>query len=477
MSDAPGKSGQRWPIRHVAMSASHELYDTPAAALEATVHDRLVRRLEIHNQHRMGRSWCPYAVESTRLNRSIDGGIDDIKFLYPVLDNIPVLVFPLLNFARAGARLCLYGSPEICRVAELVRDYLLEIGWLRDRDDLQLMVEDRSRISFFHSFQQSTKPFALGADDAIVWSAADLVLAYDVWPWLLEKNIDDNDLIVNMIARQLIFAPGEDEFLRLEYFDSLIPQDRSHAQEVRQPDILVFTGRGRDGLINLAEIRGKSEAALLNIFLKNTWRGLFGSKAKSMLHAIHYGIKRKRYSLSPGEGITQKHASDFASVFFNVPTAVKAGSADPFIVKDADGFEEVFGYYRTLLQGVVDAATTKEEGYARLSAYYPHAQHLFQLSRRLQPLWSEIALWRRWPEFICDKTSTYNTRLSEAFKGAGVEADGKPIPEYFSADGSFRFHPSPSHSNIPKSLDFLVNTYLPRYQSGRRWHARLLSRC
>jgi hypothetical protein len=463
----------RGPVRCVAMTASHELFASPAAALEETVRDRLVRRLEIRSQHALGRRWCPYAVESTRLNRSIDGDIDDLKFMYPVLDNIPVVVLPLLNFARAGVRICLYAPPEVCRVAGVVRDYLLEIGWIRERDDLLLVEEDKTQISYFNSFKRSTDPLGCGPDDAVAWTAGDLVLAYDIWPWLLERDIDAHDLVVNMIARELIFTPGVEEFVRLEYFDSLVPAGGTVAREVRQPDMLVFTGRGRDGLASLGRIRGRPEAALLGIFLKMTWRGLLGRKAGSVLRAIHYGIKRRRYTLVPGRGIAQRHASAFASVFFGVPTIVKAESADPFIVKDADGFEEVFGYYRTLLQGVVDAAATREAGYAKLAAFYPHAEQLLALSRRLQPLWSEIPLWRRWPELIRDKTSTCNARLRAAFEAAGVADAEQPVADYFGADGSFQAHPPPLHCDIAGSLEFLSGTYRPRYERGRQHYGAL----
>ncbi|WP_231747171.1 hypothetical protein [Burkholderia sp. BDU5] len=469
MSDSTISKKRRWPARNVAIAASHELFSSPEEALRETIRDRLQRRIEILTQHRLGRKWCPYAIESTRLNRSIESGVDDVKFLYPVLDNIPVVVLPLLNFARAGIRICLYAPPEVCRVAEVVRDYVAQIGWIRDTCDLITVQEDKSRISFFDSFKRSTAPLiAADADDAIVWTAADLVLAYDVWPWLLERDIHDHDIVVNMIARELIFPPGTNEFLRLEYFDSLLPVGQTRSREVRQPDMLVFTQRGRDGLANLDRIRGRPEAELLGIFLKTSWRGLLSRKAGSVLRAIHYGIKRKQYSLRPGDGISQTHASAFASVFFGVDTLVKGECADPLIVKDADGFEEIFGYYRTLLQGVVEAATTKEEGYRKLEAYYPHAEHLFRLSSRLAPLWSEIPLWRRWPEFICDKTSTYNTRLKMAFKEAGVDDSTMPIPEYFTREGEFIFHPPPRHSSIPGSLAFLAEVYRPRYEQGRR---------
>lgn len=467
MSNSTIAGKNRWPARNVAIAASHELFPSPEAALQETIRDRLQRRIEILTQHKLGRTWCPYAVESTRLNRSIESGIDDIKFLYPVVDNIPVVVLPLLNFARAGVRMCLYAPPEVCRVASVVRDYLVEIGWLRDPQDLITVQEDKSRISFFDSFKRSTEPLMADAEDAIVWTAADLVFAYDIWPWLLERDIDEYDLIINMIARELIFPPGTSEPLRLEYFDSLLPTGQAHPREVRQPDMLVFTRRGRDGLGNLDRIRGRPEAELLRIFLETSWQGLLSRKAGSVLRAIHYGIKRKRYSLAPGEGIAQTHASAFASVFFGVRTMVKGESADPFIVKDADGFEEVFGYYRTLLQGIVDTGTTKEEGYRKLEAYYPHAEHLFRLSSRLAPLWSEIPLWRRWPEFIRDKTATYNTRLKTAFKEAGVDDSAQPIPDYFTSEGAFVFHPAPRHSDIPGSLAFLSGIYRPRYESGR----------
>lgn len=473
MSAAPGPDRRRRPVGHIAISAGHELFASREAALEATVADRLQRRIEIRTQHALGRSWCPYAVESTRINRSIEGGVDDIKFLYPVLDNIPVIVPTLLNFAYAGLPLCLYGSPEICRVAEIVRDYLLEIGWLRDRGDLLTVTEDTHRNGFFDSFRRSTGPLLTRPDDVALWSAGDLVLAYDIWPWLLDRDIDDHDLVVNMIARRLICAPGTPEFVRLEFFDSLRHDGEATAREARQPDMLLFTGRGRDGLAGLERIRGRPEAALFAILLKATWRGLLGAKAGSMLHAIGYGIRRRRYSLRPGRGLAQRHAGAFASVFFGVPTRVKADSGDPFIVKDADGFEEIFGYYRTLLQRVVDSGTTREDGYAKLADYYPHACHLFRLSERLAPLWSEIPLWRQWTEFIRDKTATYNVRLGRAFAEAGVADSAAPVPEYFSADGSFRFHPAPSHSDIAASLGFLAGPYRDRYERGREtWTSR-----
>ncbi len=456
------------PVRSVAITASHELFSSAEAALDEAVRLRLERRIEMRRQAQESPTWSPYAVENTRLVRSIEGGVDDLKFLYPVLDNLPLLVFPLLHYAATGARLCFYGSPEACRVVEVVRAYLLEIGWLRAADELLTVEEDRERISFFHSFLRSTDPFAAGPDDGILWTAADLVLAYDVWPWLLDRSIEEHHLLINMIARDRIFPEGETEFLRLNYFDRLCPAGQEHALAVKQPDVIVFTGEGRRGLERLNRIRGQSEGALLGIFLRATWRGLLSPKALSVLKAVQYGIRRKRYTLRDGEGLSQRDASRFASVFFGVPTHVKTEIADPFILKDGDGFEDVFGYYRALLQRVVDAAPSKEAGYAQLAEVHPYAEQLWQLSQRLQPLWEELPLWRRWPEFINDKIATYNQRLQREFEAAGVDDDQPPLPSYFAADGSFRPQPSLPHADVDGSLDYLRRVYRPRFEQGRQ---------
>lgn len=468
------------PVRSVAITASHELFGSAEAALDDTVRLRLERRIEMRRQAAESPTWSPYAVENTRLVRSIEGGVDDLKFLYPVLDNLPLLVFPLLHYAATGTRLCFYGSPEACRVVEVVRAYLLEIGWLRDADELLTVEEDRERISFFHSFLRGTEPFDAGPDDGILWTAADLVLAYDVWPWLLDRSIEEHHLLINMIARERIFPEGEPEFLRLNYFDRLCPagqsSDQSRALAVKQPDVLVFTGEGRRGLERLNHIRGQSEGALLGIFVRVTWRGLLSPRALSVLKAVRYGIRRKRYTLRDGEGLSQRDASRFASVFFGVPTLVKTEIADPFILKDGDGFEDIFGYYRALLQRVVDAAPTKESGYAKLAEVYPYAEQLWQLSQRLQPLWSELPLWRRWPEFINDKIATYNRRLQREFEAAGVDDDKPPLPSYFAADGTFRPQPSLPHADVEGSLDYLRRVYRPRFEQGRQRYCEALGR-
>lgn len=469
------------PVRFVAITASHELLPSAEAALDEAVRLRLERRLELRRQADENPTWSPYAVENTRLVRSIEGGVDDLKFLYPVLDNLPLLVFPLLHYAAAGAavgargqghedgvRLCFYGPPEACRVVEVVRDYLLEIGWLREAEQLLTIEEDRDRISFSHSFLRSSEPFDAGADDAIVWTAADLVLAYNVWPWFLDRAIEEDHLLINMIARDRIFPEGEPEFLRLNYFDRLRPEGCAEALAVKQPDVIVFTGEGRRGLERLNRIRGQSEGALLGIFLRATWRGLFSPNALSVLKAMRYGIHRKRYTLKPGEGLSERDGSRFASVFFGVPTKVQAKIADPFILKDGDGFEDVFGYYRALLQRVVDSAPSREEGYAKLARVHPYAEQLWQLSERLRPLWDELPLWRRWPEFINDKIATYNRRLQREFAAAGVDDGTLPLPTYFDADGRFLPQPSLPHADIDGSLDYLRRVYRPGFEQARR---------
>jgi hypothetical protein len=88
------------PVKHVAISASHEIYPSMAAAVKAMVGVRVANLRQRERQaRRSGRSRRQRLVETTPMLRSIDGGVDDQKFLYPVLDNLPLILFPLLSYA------------------------------------------------------------------------------------------------------------------------------------------------------------------------------------------------------------------------------------------------------------------------------------------------------------------------------------------------------------------------------------------
>lgn len=468
--EAPWPGGER-AARHVAISASHEIFPSAEAALACVVEKRLVMHQRMRDQRRGLTLRCPVRIAATRLERSIEGGVDDLKFLYPLLDNIPAIAFPILHFASCGVQVSVYGPPEVGRVVEVMRDYLVEVKLLAGPEQLLFIPEDRGHVSFFQSVRRAAEPLGASGGDAVVWSAGDIVLAYDVFPWLGERDIRQHDLILNVGARQRVFPDGTPELFLGNYYETLITRGHeARALDVKDPNLLVFTREGLGGLVRLDDLRSaKDSSAYMGVFLRAALRALLGSKGRSCLGTLRYGLKRRRGTLRPCDGLREDHASDFASVFFGVRARLKADTVDPFVLRDCDNFEDLFGFYRGLLQGIVDEGSTREEGYRRLARFHPHAGHLLALSDRLRPLWNELPLWRHWPGFIRDKLATYNRRLTEALRDAGLHDGTPPLPEYFAADGSFQQAPAPG-DDLPGTRAFLRDVYLPRFQRGLAAH-------
>src|SRR5262249_11602806 len=138
--------------------------------------------------------------------------------------NLPMVVFPVLHFTLAGAQVCVYGSEEVGRVIAVVRDYLVEHQLIADPDDLLFAPEDRQRISFAQSLRAAAAPLGAGPDDAIVWSAGDVVLGYDVVPWLAERDLAARgaDLVLHAGARQRVFPDGAPALFIGNYYETMI---------------------------------------------------------------------------------------------------------------------------------------------------------------------------------------------------------------------------------------------------------------
>ncbi|RKH01674.1 hypothetical protein D7V97_28835 [Corallococcus sp. CA053C] len=472
------RQGAPRPARHVAISASHELFPSRDAALACVVEKRVVAHQRMRAQQQGLTLRSPVRLAATRMERTVEGGVDDLKFLYPVLDTLPVIAFPILHFATCGVQVSVYGSAEVGRVVEVMRDYLLEARILDAPGQLLFVPEDRARLSFFHSVRSAAEPLGAREGDALVWCAGDIVLAYDVFPWLMEPDVGPHELVLNVGAKQRVFPDGTPELFSGNYYETLITRDgpgAPTAYDVKDPNLLVFTREGLRGLSRLDDLRGaKDSSVYMDVFLRTAWRALASSRALSCLGTLRYGLKRRRGTLRPGEGLRQDHASDFASAFFDVRARLKADTVDPFVLKDCDNFEDLFGFYRGLLQGIVDEGATREEGYRKLAAFHPHAEHLLALSERLRPLWNELPLWRHWPELIRDRISTCNRRLTEALRAAGFQEGTPLVPEYFAADGSFQQAPAPG-DDLPGTRAFLRDVYLPRFQQGRAAFATALA--
>ncbi|GHG62130.1 hypothetical protein [Comamonas sp. JC664] len=464
----PRISASGSPARHVAISASHELFPSEDAALACIVEKRVVAHRRMRNQQQGRTLRAPVRIAATRMERTLQGGVDDLKFLYPLLDNIPAIAFPILHFATCGVQVSVYGPPEVGQVVDVLRDYLLSAKVLSSPASLLYVPEDRRNLSFFHSVRGAADALGTRDTEAMVWSAGDIVLAYDVFPWLMEPELGPHDLVLNVGARQRVFPEGQPELFIGNYYETLIPRDGDpRALDVKDPNLLGFTRAGLRGLSRLDDLRGaKDSSVYMDVFLRTAWRALASARAAACLSTLHYGLRRKRGALPPGKGLREDHASDFASAFFGVRARLKATTVDPFVLKDCDNLEDLFGFYRGLLQGIVDEGSTREDGYRELARYYPHAEHLLALSRRLEPLWHELPLWRHWPELIRDKLSTCNRRLTEALRAEGLHDGTPPLPEYFAADGTFQQAPAPG-DDLPGTRAFLRDVYLPRFHHGR----------
>ncbi|RKH65959.1 hypothetical protein [Corallococcus llansteffanensis] len=461
-------------VRHAAIGASHEIYDSGEAAMRAAVARRVEDRLARRRQQRQParyRRWKE--VETTPLLRSMDGGLDDTKFLYPVLDNLPVIVFPLLSHALTGVQVSVYGPPEVCRVVEVVRDVLLAQGHIDDRAKLLAIEEDRTDISLSRSFQRSTECLSAGSDEPIAWSAGDLVLAYDTHPWLMDRHLPSYELIFNLNARQRVFPEGMPELFGRNYFDRMRLEGEPGAiLDIKEPNVLLFTAAGLRGLTKMDELRQPRPGdTYMKVLLRAAARTVWHTSPAATVAFLRYGFKRTRDRIEAGDALPRQHAVELARTFFGVSTLIKAENTDPFCVRDGDSVEDLFGYYQAVLQPIVDSGATKEAGYRELARYHPHAELLYQLSQALRPLQAELPLWRRWPELIQDKLATLNQRLTAEFRGLGIDDAARPVPEYFDAKGVFQSHPAPS-DNILQTRDFLRHTYLASFERNQlqyRW--------
>ena len=77
-------------IQRVAFTASHEIYPSAEAASREAVARSVAARVALAEEARRPRSCARQrGGATTPILRSIDAQLDDLKFLYPVLDNSP----------------------------------------------------------------------------------------------------------------------------------------------------------------------------------------------------------------------------------------------------------------------------------------------------------------------------------------------------------------------------------------------------
>ena len=270
-----------------------------------------------------------------------------------------------------------------------------------------------------------------------------------------------------------MFPDGAPALFIGNYYETMIV-DGGIALDVKDPNLMVFTRDGLHGVLRgLDQLRSaKDESLYLRLFFRVAARALFSRRAVSSLHVLRYLLRRRRGTLGLGQGLHAEHFAALLSAFFGTGVRVKAEHADPFALRDCDTLEDTFGYYRSLLQGIVDEDRTREDGYRRLAGYHPHAEHLHALSLRLRPLWDEIPLWRRWPEFISDRIATYNRCIRAALAAVGFAGGGgdSPIPAYFTR-GTFVPSPGPG-DDLAGTRAFLRTVYRPRFERSWAAHRR-----
>ena len=367
---------KRVPVKRAAIGASHEVYPSAEAACRATVARCVADRIALEAEaRRTARGARRRVIVTTPILRSIDGGLDDLKFLYPVLDNIPLIIFPILSYALAGVEVSVYGSREVGSVVEVVRSRLLADGLIEDRNRILFVEEDRGEISLMQSFRRSTAPFAASPEEVIVWSAGDLVLAYNTYPKLMDRHASTHEIVLDLNARQVVFPDGTAELFPRNYFDSLrLDGEGGRVVDVKEPNVILFTAAGMGGLAELDKLRTPRRGqTYLGALVQAVLKASRGASPAATLAFLRYSFQRTRGALRPSDALAQRHAVALASAVFGVPTMVKAENADPFLVKDCDSFEDLFGYYRAFLQSIVDSGVTRSDGFHELAQYYPYA--------------------------------------------------------------------------------------------------------
>jgi hypothetical protein len=466
---------RRVPVKRAAIGASHEVYPSAEAASRATVARCVADRIALEAEaRRCARGGRRRVVVTTPILRSIDGGLDDLKFLYPVLDNIPLIVFPILSYALAGVQVSVYGSREVGCVVGAVRSRLLADGLIEDRDRILFVEEDRSEVSLMQSFRRSTAPFAASPEEVIVWSAGDLVLAYNTYPKLMDRHASTHEIIFDLNARQVVFPGGTTELFPRNYFDSLrLDGEGGRVVDVKEPNVILFTAAGMGGLAELDKLRRpRSGQTYIGVLLRAVLKASQDASPAATLAFLRYSFRRTRGALRPADALAQRHAVALASAVFGVPTMVKAENADPFLVKDCDSFEDLFGYYRALLQSIVDSGVTRADGFHELARYYPYADVLHRLSRDLLALREEIPLWQRWPEVVSDKIATLNGMLRTELAAAGLASSVGLVPEYFDARGIYRSAPTPT-DDFHATKDLLRGRYRAAFAADRATYLSL----
>jgi hypothetical protein len=357
---------------------------------------------------------------------------------------------------------------------DVVRARLVRDGLIRDGEAILFAEEDHGRISLSSSLRKAASRLTAPPGAMMLWSAGDLVLAYNTYRRLADPHVEDHELVIDLSARQVVFPAGTPELFPRNYLDGMrLEGAEDRVVDVKEPNALLFTAAGLNGLDKLDELRHPRPGdTYLDTLVRLVATAVRGASLRATAAFVWYGLKRRWGTLGDRDGILQRYAIDLASASFGVPTMVKANSVDPFFMRDCDGFEDLFGYYRTLLQSIVDSAPTREAGYRELARYYPYADVLYRLSHDLRPLQDEIPLWRHWPHIVRDKIATFNRMFEEELGRGGPHGPAQLIPEYFDASGAFRGVAAPT-DDLRGTRALLLGGYGAAFEEDRERYRRL----
>ncbi len=412
-------------VRSIAIGASYNLH-SPSIALEKVVL-KLVDDI-VHERKCI----------STNLLRSNDG-IDDLKFLYPVMDNLPILAFPIVTAIETGCKVTVVGSTEVGALCSIIQEELKvkNLQFIHEGENLSLL-NTLLKISDAHN-------------GMISFSTGDL-LRFDHYSDLIDPSSKDSDFVYTMNVKQrlptithrnyylcyhplgvlgYLFTPlGKGPVQAKEGNQFLITSELiQKAQEI----FSIYNNRKGTEQVNWGiEMLGKKiydhPLKFINLSLSAGVYMALHKKNLARFFPLSWLFKENFMSLLLNNGSTNYHAN----IKFGFENYAHH---DPLKMWDMDSLED-FSSMRLVMPKIIQ--------------HYPQRESLFRVQRAIEGNKESIPLLHHFEEFLAQKLAVLQQSISS-------------FPEFFSVK-AHHYYDGLSSNNKKKINGYLLPKLL---ENGR----------
>ncbi len=283
----------------------------------------------------------------------VEADIDVNKNNFPIYGYVSSFMLELMHIVKIASQVAVVGSHEVEIQVEAYRSFLIERGEKTIADKI-VFIHEGNKLSLNSTINKGSKALKLKKGEKFIFSTGDIPFA-SYADHLNDPESSSFDFVIDLCAKQVIFPDGNELFPR-NYYQKFPIEERF--VDVKEPNIMQLVYDNK--ILNVTKAFFQKKRSNGVVGKKKFWIGLGANYLKNypltllrlfnkeFREEIKNGILTVKENLMKNHQYSPETISPLVKKLTGYSMKLKAEHKDPFMLKDIDGWQDLFYYLRIM---------------------------------------------------------------------------------------------------------------------------------